>query len=131
MPTPRSGTLTCLTSAPSVRFFTTQALRARSTVRSMSDGGSAACSARPAAVHGHRLREREELAPPDARRHAYLDAVRAGHDRARRARRHDPGDRLLRPVLRGVDGRGRPLDQAEAAGARAAAEATPDEQQQQ
>mmetsp|Transcript_6637 Transcript_6637/g.19972 ORF Transcript_6637/g.19972 Transcript_6637/m.19972 type:complete len:937 (+) Transcript_6637:730-3540(+) len=79
-----------------------------------------------AAVHGHRLREREELAPPDARRHAYLDAVRAGHDRARRARRHDPGDRLLRPVLRGVDGRGRPLDQAEAAGARAAAEATPD-----
>ena len=77
-------------------------------------------------TRGRRLREREELAPLDALRHLDLDAVGAGHDRARRARRHDPGDRLLRPVLRGVDGRGRPLDQAEAAGARAAAEATPD-----
>ena len=63
-------------------------------------------------ARGRRLREREELAPLDALRHLDLDAVGAGHDRARRARRHDPGDRLLRPVLRGVDGRGRPLDQA-------------------
>ena len=63
-------------------------------------------------ARGRRLREREELAPLDALRHLDLDTVRAGHDRARRARRHDPGDRLLRPVLRGVDGRGRPLDQA-------------------
>ena len=62
-------------------------------------------------ARGRRLREREELAPLDALRHLDLDAVGAGHDRARRARRHDPGDRLLRPVLRGVDGRGRPLDQ--------------------
>ena len=64
-----------------------------------------------AVARGRRLREREELAPLDALRHLDLDAVGAGHDRARRARRHDPGDRLLRPVLRGVDGRGRPLDQ--------------------
>ena len=62
-------------------------------------------------ARGRRRREREELAPLDALRHLDLDAVGAGHDRARRARRHDPGDRLLRPVLRGVDGRGRPLDQ--------------------
>ena len=80
-------------------------------------------------ARGRRLREREELAPLDALRHLDLDAVGAGHDRARRSRRHDPGDRLLRPVLRGVDGRGRPLDQestpkvAAAATVEAAAEA--------